>query len=144
MLVWKGEENIFPKCTNKNKDKLYSAVPKEADDPLSLLKKTHKNSKEVETTNDDNDETMKDEEDRAVENWKGEALTHKDLNYKLQGVVEIIGEGILASDVGHFIAYCKRPNEKCEIYDDLQDKVNTNCSPKKVLRGCALPVYRCL
>ncbi|EFA10897.1 hypothetical protein TcasGA2_TC001721 [Tribolium castaneum] len=75
MLVWKGEENIFPKYTNKNEDKLYSAVPKEADDPFSLLEKTHKNSKEVETTNDDNDETVKDEEDRAVENWKGKGAT---------------------------------------------------------------------
>ncbi|EFA12347.1 hypothetical protein TcasGA2_TC004087 [Tribolium castaneum] len=72
------------------------------------------------------------------------ALTHKNLNYKVQGVMEIIGEGILASDVGHFIAYCKRPHEKWEIYDDLQDKVNTNCPPEKVLRGCALLVYRCL
>lgn len=61
--------------------------------------------------------------------------------YRLAGATE--GSGASVDDpsyVGHFVAYVKRRNGKWEIYNDLKEKVESQCSPEKVVR-CTMLVY---
>lgn len=63
-------------------------------------------------------------------------LTVRDEEYVLRGLVGFTGP---STGVGHFTAYCLRPNDSWELYDDTKSK-SMPCSARRSV-NCQLLFY---